>query len=295
MLVSRLRLNRLRRCSTISLIAPPAGTIGYTFSDGETLTFSRYGPGSRTASSSARGISATLSTVRPLNPYAPASFSASGKQLKLHLAQAIVVEKRLPLAHHPEIAVVHDNDLDGQRVIGDGCQFGNRHLEAAIADNGKHELVGPRKLCADRGRQTKAHGAQSAGIDPQPRLVESDQLRGPHLVLAYVAGHNGLAAGEAVDFGHQVLRLDLCRRGLGDERMFVFPFANLLPPGLARGGILLASSGASSFSSAISFGSTRLTSPTMGISGMPVLADFRRIDINMDHLRVRRKRRETAR
>ena len=79
----------------------------------------------------------------------------------------------------------------------------------------EHQLVGPRELRADRRRQPEAHRAEAAGVDPQPRLVEADELRGPHLVLADVGGDDGLAAGEAVDLGHQVLRLDLAVGGDG--------------------------------------------------------------------------------
>jgi len=34
----------------------------------------------------------------------------------------------------------------------------------------------------------------------------------PHLVLADVGGDDGRSAGEAIDFRHQMLRLDLARR-----------------------------------------------------------------------------------
>ena len=85
--------------------------------------------------------------------------------------------------------------------------------------DGEDQLVGAGELRADGGGQAEAHGAEAAGVEPQARLVEADELGGPHLVLADVGGDDGLAAGEAVDLGHQVLRLDLgvaggaCRRG----------------------------------------------------------------------------------
>ena len=99
--------------STISLIAPPAGTIGYTFSNGETRTFNRYGPFSRTASSSAP---ASL-----LRIFDRAAFeSVSARQLldirerrQLGLGQPVVIEQLLPLPDHAQVAVVHDDDLDG--------------------------------------------------------------------------------------------------------------------------------------------------------------------------------------
>src|SRR5262249_3545060 len=46
-------------------------------------------------------------------------------------AEAIVVEQLLPLPDHAEIAVVHDDDLDRQAVLGYGRQLRNRHLESA--------------------------------------------------------------------------------------------------------------------------------------------------------------------
>ena len=58
----------------------------------------------------------------------------------------------------------------------------------------KTQLVGPRKLRADRRRQTESHRPEAARVDPQSRLVESNQLRRPHLVLAHIAGHNRPAA-----------------------------------------------------------------------------------------------------
>ena len=47
---------------------PPGGIMGYTFSKDDTRTLSRYGPGSRTAVSSAEASSCGFSTVRPLKP-----------------------------------------------------------------------------------------------------------------------------------------------------------------------------------------------------------------------------------
>src|ERR1035441_6460120 len=64
----------------ISGMPAPAGPMGYTHSDGETFTLSRYGPGVETASSSAARRSRGLSMVLPVKPYAPANLAASGKQ-----------------------------------------------------------------------------------------------------------------------------------------------------------------------------------------------------------------------
>ena len=191
-----------------------------------------------------------------------------GEAIEFDRAQAVVVEQRLPLAHHAEIAVVHHDDLDGQGVRGDGGQFGDRHLEAAVAADGEDQLIGTGHLRADGGGKAEAHGAESAGVDPEARLVEADQLRGPHLVLADVGSDDGLAAGEAVDFVHQVLRLDFVFGAGAIVGMLVLPGADLRPPLRARGFAFFGlNSGSSSCTALLSFCSTRLTSPTMGISG----------------------------
>src|SRR5580704_6411439 len=49
-----------------------------------------------------------------------------GETIELYGTEAIVVEQRLPLPHHAEIAVVHDDDLDGQGVRGDCGKLGDR-------------------------------------------------------------------------------------------------------------------------------------------------------------------------
>ena len=140
--------------------------------------------------------------------------------------------------------------------------------------------------------QAEAHGAEAAGVDPEARLVEADQLRGPHLVLADVGSDDGLAAGEAVDFGHQVLRLDL---GVGRRRRrsgcSSFQSRICVPPGAARGGC------ASSFelgrefsaSSLFSFCEHALHVAHDGHIGRAVLADFGGIDIHVDDFGVRRE------
>ena len=94
--------------------------------------------------------------VRPLKPYAPASFSASGKESSSHGAEAVVVEQLLPLADHAQIAVVHDDDLDRQAVAGDGGEFRDRHLETAIAADGEDQFVGPGELRADGGGEVRS-------------------------------------------------------------------------------------------------------------------------------------------
>ena len=53
--------------------------------------------------------------------------------------------------------------------------------------DGEDQLIGTGELRADGGGKAEAHGAESAGVDPETRFVEADELRGPHLVLADIA------------------------------------------------------------------------------------------------------------
>src|SRR5689334_12100646 len=131
------------------------------------------------------------------------------KTIESYGTEAVVIEERLPLAYHPEIAVVHDDDLDREALAGKGGQFGNGHLETAIPDNCKDQLAGAGQLCTESRGQAEAHRAQAAGVEPQARLIEADELRRPHLVLPDVGADDGFAFGDTVDLGHQVLGLDL--------------------------------------------------------------------------------------
>src|ERR1039458_2655753 len=105
----------------------------------------------------------------------------------------------------------------------------NGHLESAVTDNRENQLVGPRELRADGCRQAEAHGAKPARVEPQPRLIEADKLRGPHLMLAHVGTDNGLASGKPVDLAHYMLGFDFGGGNLGHERMLRLPVANLSP------------------------------------------------------------------
>ena len=121
--------------------------------------------------------------------------------------------------------------------------------------------------------QAEAHGAEAAGVDPEARLVEADELRGPHLVLADVAGDDGFAAGEAVDFGHQMLRLDL-GVGLVGGRSGCSSFQSRICCHQARARprrSSLAARRAVPAAACSASARTRFTSPTIGTSGVRFL------------------------
>ncbi len=90
--------------------------------------------------------------------------------LEFDRGEAVVVEEFLPLADHPEVAIVHDDELDVEAVIGEGGEFRDGHLEAAVAADGEDRLIGMREGCADGGRQSEAHGAEAAGGKPEARI-----------------------------------------------------------------------------------------------------------------------------
>src|SRR5690606_35766218 len=101
-----------------------------------------------------------------------------------HVAAA--VEELLPLAHHAEVAVVDDGDVDLDVLLRAGRQLTRRHLEAAVARDDPDLVVGTGEARAHRGRQREAHRAQTARGEQLPRVIVFVVLGLPHLVLAYV-------------------------------------------------------------------------------------------------------------
>ena len=98
---------------------------------------------------------------------------------QVHLGVALVVEHLLPLAHHAEVGVVEDGDLDRDALGRRGDQLLRGHLEAAVAVDRPHHAVGPADLGADGGRHREAHGAEPAGVDPRVGVVELPVLAAP--------------------------------------------------------------------------------------------------------------------
>src|ERR1017187_3332114 len=184
------------------------------------------------------------------------------------------------------MAVVHDDDFDGQGVAGDGGELGDGHLETAIAADGEDELIGAGELGADGGRKSKAHGAEAAGIDPEAGFVEAAELGGPHLMLADVAGDDGVAGGEAVDFGHEVLGLDFGVAGGGVVGVLVLPGADLMPPGAAGGAARGIGFGGSFGEELGEFDEDAFDVADDGDVGSADLADFGGVDIDVDDFGV---------
>ena len=84
-----------------------------------------------------------------------------------------------------------------------------RHLEAAVADDGPHLGLGPRDLRANRRRQREAHRPQPARGDERARLLVAVVLRFPHLVLADVGDDERVAGGRAPEIVHHVRGIEV--------------------------------------------------------------------------------------
>ena len=82
---------------------------------------------------------------------------------------ALVVEQGLPLADHPERAVVDDRDLDRDVVQGAGGELLVGHLEAAVAVDRPDRTVRRSGLGAHGGRDGVAHRSGAAGVQPGAR------------------------------------------------------------------------------------------------------------------------------
>src|SRR5579859_2087624 len=106
----------------------------------------------------------------------------------------VVVEEVLPLAHHAEVAVIHDGYFDGDALLFKGRQFLNVHLNTAIACHNPHGCIGDAHFDAHRGWQREAHRSQSARRDMAVGARPGIVARRPHLVLAHVGDDDGITA-----------------------------------------------------------------------------------------------------
>ena len=96
----------------------------------------------------------------------------------------LLVEKLLPLMHHAQHVIVHD-DLDDRNIRPRcGRQLIQIHAEAAVPGDIDHRLVRHRALDAEGRPQSVSHRAESAGGEELMRLLVMEVLRRPHLILS---------------------------------------------------------------------------------------------------------------
>ena len=168
--------------------------------------------GAERASSTAAATSARVRTVSPANAVRVGQLDEVGADQRRGFVVALV-EKLLPLAHHAQVAVVDDGDVDLDAFLHDGGQLGCGHLEAAVAGDDPDFLIRAGEFCADGCGQCESHGAQAAGGDERARMLVVVVLRLPHLVLAHVGDHDGVAAGDAPDVVDDVRRVEVAGVG----------------------------------------------------------------------------------
>ena len=104
-------------------------------------------------------------------------------------------------------------------VAGDAPHFG---IFGAMAHNAAD-------FGANRRRIAVAHRAQTAGRDETARVFGIVILRGPHLMLAHIGGHNRFALRGFLQFRQHELRLQLAGFFVS-QRRFLFPFGDAFEP-----------------------------------------------------------------
>src|SRR5215211_1085728 len=82
------------------------------------------------------------------------------RRADLDLGVVLGVEQILPLADHPQIAVVDDGDIEIEVLLHRSGELVGRHLKTAVADHCPNFEVGASDLGTDSRRQTEAHRAQ---------------------------------------------------------------------------------------------------------------------------------------
>src|SRR5438128_11134936 len=94
-------------------------------------------------------------------------------------------------------------------------------------------------LDAHRGRQTISHRAEAARGHPAVRLVEFEELSGPHLVLANLGRDVDVAsAGQRIKPLYRILRLDQIESALVETQAVTGPPTLDCSPPFAAGGVI---------------------------------------------------------
>ena len=199
---------------------------------------------------------------------------------EIGLAVPLFVEQRLPLAHHAEVAVVDQRDLDRHAFDRTGRQLLIGHLEAAVTVDRPHLGLRAAHLGAHRGRNREAHGAQTAGVDPRLRVLVGDELRRPHLVLTHTCHVDrirpgGLAEGLDDEFRGQAA---VALRSVAQRVRRLDP-AQRLPPRVE-----IDRTGAVPAQHLDQIGDHVLDVTDDRHVRMPVLADLGRVDVGVDDL-----------
>ena len=212
---------------------------------------------------------------------------------QMRLGVALGVEELLPLAHHPEPAVVDDHDHDRQPFERRGRELLAGHLEAAVAVDADDRGIGPRGLRPDCGRNAVAHRPEAAGGDEGARLLALDVLHRPHLVLADTGRPDVVALalrGQVAEPLDHRLRLEDAVGLAVLVRVERSPFLDLRVPGGAVGALL----GLERLHVAGELRQRELERADDRDVGRADLPHLGGVDVEVDHLRAGCERRDLA-
>ena len=137
--------------------------IGYVFSSRVTRTSTTTGPSVSIAPSYPAQAFSCSSSAFPLRRRPPRASRSRGIR-PCRRGCICRPEKLLPLADHPQIAVVHDEHLDRDLVLRAGRKLLRVHLHRAIARDTAHQAIGTAHRRAHRRRQAKAHRAEATEL-----------------------------------------------------------------------------------------------------------------------------------
>src|ERR671910_3722605 len=197
------------------------------------------------------------------------------------LGVAAVVEELLPLADHPQVAVVQDGDLYVEAELPDRGELLDVHLDAAVAGDDPDRLVRIRERHAHRRRQREAHRAEAAAGDVAVSLRKLEELGGPHLVLSHVRHEPQVRTGRLLYGLHHLYRTVLVARRLLAPPLRLLALRKLFAPLLAsftiRAVVQMTQDGAHR--------GLRVGGDADG--RFYDLAQFGGVDVDVDHLRVR--------
>ena len=194
------------------------------------------------------------------------------------------IEEGLPLTDHAVDRVVEYGDADRQSRLPGRGQFLGGHLEGAVSVN---QPDGPRVFlfpgadcCSYCSGQAVTHGPQSAGGDPGAGAFEVDELAGPHLVLSHAGYPDSIRIGlVAQGLDHPLGCQGAVRAGFKGGGVVVPPAVDQPPPGLEVG---LAPGALGCLERRNQIVQHLAHVPDDGYISLPVLADFGRVDVDVD-------------
>ncbi len=175
--------------------------------------------------------------------------------------------------------------LIGMRSAARRHELLRGHLEAAVAVDRPHHLLGAADLGADRRRHREAHGAEPARHDERVGIVELPALAGPHLVLTDARRDDRVVGRVVAQHVDAELRLERAvLELLVDQRVLLLPRVWICA-------IHSSSTGQSlrAFSARTAFTISSMTRPAIADDrhvGTADLAELGRVDVDVDDLRA---------